>query len=144
MSIWRRSQTLEALNALGAGTMARPLGIVFTEIGEDFLRGTMPVDDRTRQPLGLLHGGASVALAETLGSTGANLCVDDSRVCLGQEINANHVRSARAGTVIGTARPLHLGGRSQVWGIDIVDEAGALVCVSRLTMAVIPRPDHGP
>ena len=140
MSIWRRSQTLESLNALGAGTMARPLGIVFTEIGEDFLRGTMPVDDRTRQPLGLLHGGASVALAETLGSTGANLCVDDSRLCLGQEINANHVRSARTGTVTGTARPLHIGGRSQVWGIDIVDEAGALVCVSRLTMAVIPRP----
>jgi len=144
VSIWRRLQTLEMLNTLGAGTMARPLGIVFTEIGEDFIRGTMPVDDRTRQPLGLLHGGASVALAETLGSTGANLCVDDSRLCLGQEINANHVRSARTGTVTGTARPLHIGGRSQVWGIDIVDEAGALVCVSRLTMAVIPRPDHGP
>ena len=143
MSIWRRLQTLETLNTLGAGTMARPLGIVFTEIGEDFIRGTMPVDDRTRQPLGLLHGGASVALAETLGSTGANLCVDDSRLCLGQEINANHVRSARTGTVTGTARPLHIGGRSQVWGIDIVDEAGALVCISRLTMAVIPRPRRG-
>ena len=144
MSIWRRLQTLETLNTLGAGTMARPLGIVFTEIGEDFIRGTMPVDDRTRQPLGLLHGGASVALAETLGSTGANLCVDDSRLCLGQEINANHVRSARTGTVTGTARPLHIGGRSQVWGIDIVDEAGTLVCISRLTMAVIPRPGRGP
>jgi 1,4-dihydroxy-2-naphthoyl-CoA hydrolase len=143
VSIWRRLQTLETLNSLGAGTMARPLGIVFTEIGEDFIRGTMPVDDRTRQPLGLLHGGASVALAETLGSTGANLCVDDSRLCLGQEINANHVRSARTGTVTGTARPLHIGGRSQVWGIDIVDESGALVCISRLTMAVIPRPRGG-
>jgi 1,4-dihydroxy-2-naphthoyl-CoA hydrolase len=143
VSIWRRLQTLETLNTLGAGTMARPLGIVFTEIGEDFIRGTMPVDDRTRQPLGLLHGGASVALAETLGSTGANLCVDDSRLCLGQEINANHVRSARTGTVTGTARPLHIGGRSQVWGIDIVDESGALVCISRLTMAVIPRPRRG-
>ena len=143
MSIWRRLQTLEMLNTLGAGTMARPLGIVFTEIGEDFIRGTMPVDDRTRQPLGLLHGGASVALAETLGSTGANLCVDDSRLCLGQEINANHVRSARTGTVTGTARPLHIGGRSQVWGIDIVDESGALVCISRLTMAVIARPRGG-
>jgi 1,4-dihydroxy-2-naphthoyl-CoA hydrolase len=143
MSIWRRSQTLESLNALGSGTMARPLGIVFTEIGEDFIRGTMPVDDRTRQPLGLLHGGASVALAETLGSTGANLCVDDSHLCLGQEINANHVRSARTGTVTGTARPLHIGGRSHVWGIDIVDEAGALVCISRLTMAVIPKPRPG-
>jgi len=143
VSIWRRLQTLETLNTLGAGTMARPLGIVFTEIGEDFIRGTMPVDDRTRQPLGLLHGGASVALAETLGSTGANLCVDDSRLCLGQEINANHVRSARTGTVTGTARPLHIGGRSQVWGIDIVDESGALVCISRLTMAVITRPRGG-
>ena len=143
MSIWRRLQTLEMLNTLGAGTMARPLGIVFTEIGEDFIRGTMPVDERTRQPLGLLHGGASVALAETLGSTGANLCVDDSRLCLGQEINANHVRSARTGTVTGTARPLHIGGRSQVWGIDIVDESGALVCISRLTMAVIARPRGG-
>ena len=143
MSIWRKLQTLETLNSLGAGTMARPLGIVFTEIGEDFIRGTMPVDDRTRQPLGLLHGGASVALAETLGSTGANLCVDDSLVCLGQEINANHVRSARSGIVTGTARPLHVGGRSQVWGIDIVDESGALVCISRLTMAVIPRSRRG-
>jgi 1,4-dihydroxy-2-naphthoyl-CoA hydrolase len=143
VSIWCRLQTLETLNTLSAGTMARPLGIVFTEIGEDFIRGTMPVDDRTRQPLGLLHGGASVALAETLGSTGANLCVDDSRLCLGQEINANHVRSARTGTVTGTARPLHIGGRSQVWGIDIVDESGALVCISRLTMAVITRPRGG-
>jgi 1,4-dihydroxy-2-naphthoyl-CoA hydrolase len=143
VSIWCRLQTLETLNTLSAGTMARPLGIVFTEIGEDFIRGTMPVDDRTRQPLGLLHGGASVALAETLGSTGANLCVDDSRLCLGQEINANHVRSARSGTVTGTARPLHIGGRSQVWSIDIVDEAGALVCISRLTMAVLTRPRSG-
>jgi 1,4-dihydroxy-2-naphthoyl-CoA hydrolase len=143
VSIWRRSQTLETLNALGAGTLVRPLGIVFTEIGEDFIRGTLPVDDRTRQPLGLLHGGASVALAETLGSTGANLCVDDTRVCLGQEINANHVRSARTGTVTGTARPLHLGARSHVWAIDIVDETGALVCISRLTMAVIPKPRTG-
>jgi 1,4-dihydroxy-2-naphthoyl-CoA hydrolase len=139
VSIWRRASTLEALNALAEGTMARPLGILFTEIGSDFIRGTMPVDDRTRQPMGLLHGGASVVLAETLGSTGANLCVDGSRVCLGQDINANHVRSARAGLVTGTARPLHLGGRSQVWSIDIVDESGALICVSRLTMAVIER-----
>jgi len=87
-----------------------------------------------------LHGGASVTLAETLGSTGANMCVDGRQLCLGQEINANHVRSARTGIVTGTARPLHLGGRSQVWGIDIVDESGALVCVSRLTMAVMARP----
>jgi len=139
VSIWRRSASLAALNAAAEGTMAGPLGIVFTEIGADFIRGTMPVDDRTRQPMGLLHGGASVALAETLGSTGANLCVDESRICLGQEINANHVRSARAGIVTGTARPLHIGGRSQVWSIDIAEESGALVCVSRLTMAVLER-----
>jgi len=139
VSIWRRLQSLDALNASTAGTMVRPLGIVFTEIGDDFIRGTMPVDDRTRQPLGLLHGGASVALAETLGSTGANMCVDESSRCLGQEINANHVRSARTGIVTGTARPVHIGGRSQVWSIEMVDQSGALVCISRLTMAVLSK-----
>jgi 1,4-dihydroxy-2-naphthoyl-CoA hydrolase len=138
MSIWRSPLTLQALNAASAGTMVRQLGIVFTEIGEDFIRATMPVDDRTRQPYGLLHGGASVALAETLGSTGANMCVDPSRYrCLGQEINANHVRAARAGSVTGTARPLHIGGRSQIWSIEITNEAGKLVCVARLTMAIL-------
>ncbi len=144
MSIWRNLQPLAVLNAQSAGTIMRPLGIAFTEIGEDFIRGTMPVDDRTRQPWGLLHGGASVTLAETLGSMGANMCVDDTRLCVGQEINANHVRSVRSGVVTGTARPLHLGGRSHVWGIDIVDESGALVCISRLTMAVIARPPPAP
>jgi len=140
MSIWRSLQTLAALNAATSGTMVRQLDIVFTEIGEDFIRATMPVDERTRQPYGLLHGGASVALAETLGSTGANMCVDPSRYrCLGQEINANHVRSARSGLVTGTARPLHIGGASQVWSIDIANAAGQLVCVSRLTMAVLRR-----
>ena len=138
MSIWRSLQTLEALNAANLGTMVQHLDIVFTEIGEDFIRATMPVDERTRQPYGLLHGGASVALAETLGSTGANMCVDRSRCrCLGQEINANHMRPARGGRVTGTARPLHIGMRSQVWSIDITNEADELVCVSRLTMAVL-------
>jgi 1,4-dihydroxy-2-naphthoyl-CoA hydrolase len=138
VSIWQSLQTLEALNAASSGTMVRQLDIVFTEIGDDFIRATMPVDERTRQPYGLLHGGASVALAETLGSTGANMCVDRSRYrCLGQEINANHMRAARAGRVTGTARPLHVGMRSQVWSIDIANEAGELVCVSRLTMAVL-------
>lgn len=144
MSIWRNPASLEALNARGDGTLLRPLGIVFTEIGEDFIRGTMPVDDRTRQPYGLLHGGASVALAESLGSMGASLCVDATRyLCVGQEINANHVKSVRSGNVTGTARPLHMGARSHVWSIDIINEAGALVCVSRLTVAVIPRPQAG-
>jgi 1,4-dihydroxy-2-naphthoyl-CoA hydrolase len=141
VSIWRSVLPLETLNAGGAGTLMGPLGIEFTEIGEDFVRGTMPVDARTHQPYGLLHGGASVALAETLGSMGANMCVDSSRyLCVGQEINANHLKSVRSGRVTGTARPLHVGMRSQVWSIDIVNEAGALVCVSRLTVAVIQRP----
>ncbi|MEG3183777.1 hotdog fold thioesterase [Lysobacter erysipheiresistens] len=114
-----------------------PLGIVFTEIGPDFVRGTMPVDERTRQPYGLLHGGASVLLAETLGSSAGNLCVPDGKVCVGIEINANHVRAARDGVVTGTARPVHVGGRTQVWEIRIEDAAGELVCISRLTLAVI-------
>jgi 1,4-dihydroxy-2-naphthoyl-CoA hydrolase len=140
MTIWRSPKTLEAVNAGSINTLMRPLHILFTEIGEDFIRGTMPVDERTRQPYGLLHGGASAALAETLGSLGANMCVDASRYfCLGQEINANHVRSVRSGLVTGTARPLHLGRSSQVWSIDIVNESGALVCVSRLTMAVLKK-----
>jgi 1,4-dihydroxy-2-naphthoyl-CoA hydrolase len=138
VSIWHDPQTLDALNATSRGTLARHLGIEFNEIGNDFLCATMPVDERTHQPYGLLHGGASVALAETLGSTGAVLCVDRSQfLCVGQEINANHLRSVRSGRVTGTARPLHIGGRSQVWAIDIVNDAQELVCVSRLTMAVI-------
>jgi 1,4-dihydroxy-2-naphthoyl-CoA hydrolase len=138
VSIWTSVQTLDELNAASANTMMRHLDIVFEEIGEDFLRATMPVDDRTRQPMGLLHGGASVVLAESIGSVGANLCVDRSKfVCVGQEINANHVRSARSGRVSGTARPAHLGGRTQVWAIEIVDEAKELLCISRLTIAVL-------
>src|ERR1700689_3431713 len=128
MSIWRSLRTLEELNGNRDGTLIANLGILFTEIGDDFVRGTMPVDARTRQPYGLLHGGASVALAETLGSTGATMCVDTTQfLCLGQEINANHVRAARAGLVTGTARPVHLGGRTQVWTTDIRDDAGNLV-----------------
>ena len=141
MSIWLNPPSLEQLNAATVGTMMRPLGIVFTEVGPDFLRAAMPVDERTRQPYGLLHGGASVTLAETLGSTGATLCTDSERfLCVGQEINANHLRSAKSGRVIGTARPVHIGGRSHVWGIEIVNEAGALICISRLTLAIIERP----
>ena len=138
MNIWRTLQTLDELNTAGAGTMVEHAGIVFSEIGEDYLRGTMPVDERTKQPFGLLHGGASVVLAETLGSMGANMCVDRARyLCVGQEINANHVRSARGGVVTGTARPVYLGGRSQVWSIEIADENQALLCVARLTMAIL-------
>ena len=144
MMIWKSLRSVEELNSGRAGTMIEHLGIEFTEIGDDFVRGTMPVDGRTRQPYGLLHGGASVALAETLGSTGAVMCVDTAEYqCVGQEINANHVRPARAGLVIGTARPVHLGGRSQVWTIDIVDEFRRLVCTSRLTVAVVRRGSLG-
>ena len=138
MSIWRSPQTLDELNAVNEGTLVRHLGIVFSEIGGDFIRATMPVDHRTRQPYGLLHGGASVVLAETLGSTGAVMCVDKAGfLCVGQEINANHVRSARRGQVTGTARPVHLGGRSHVWAIEIVNDEQALVCISRMTVAII-------
>ena len=136
-SPFRRDTSVERLNELSRGTAMGPLGIVFTEIGHDFVRGTMPVDERTRQPYGLLHGGASVLLAETLGSSAGNLCVPEGRVCVGIEINANHVRAARDGTVTGTARPVHVGGRTQVWEIRIEDEGGELVCISRLTLAVI-------
>jgi 1,4-dihydroxy-2-naphthoyl-CoA hydrolase len=146
MSIWFRPFTLADLQRMYAtgGDLAAHLDIRFTEVGPDFLRGTMPVDARTRQPFGLLHGGASVALAETLGSMAANFCLDTTRFyAVGQEINANHVRSARSGRVTGTARPVHLGGRSHVWDIRIEDDAGRLTCVSRLTMSVLEAPGKG-
>lgn len=129
--------SLDALNALSRGTAIETLGIVFTEIGIDFLRATMPVDARTRQPYGLLHGGASVLLAETLGSTAGNLCTAPGRRCVGLEINANHLRAVRDGRVTGTARALHVGARTQVWEIRIEDARGKPVCVSRLTLAVV-------
>ncbi len=144
MRVWKSVRTTAELNVGRAGTLSEHLGIEFTEIGDDYLRGTMPVDMRTTQPYGLLHGGASVALAETLGSSGANMCVDTREfLCVGQEINANHVRSARSGFVTGTARPLHLGGRSQVWTIDILNEACKLVCTTRFTVAVLRRGSVG-
>jgi 1,4-dihydroxy-2-naphthoyl-CoA hydrolase len=140
LGIWFERPTLEQLRAMQAATLVEHLGMQVTEVGDDYLRGTMPVDSRTRQPSGLLHGGASVALAESLGSLGAVWCVDRSRyTCVGQEINANHLRAAREGFVTGTARPFHLGSRSHVWGIEIRDEAERLVCVSRITMAVLER-----
>ena len=120
--------------------MVEQLGIRFIEVGPDFLRATMPVDHRTQQAMGILHGGASVALAETLGSIGANMCLDlEKKVCVGQEINANHVRPASSGLVTGTARPLHIGQRTQVWQIEIRDARERLVCISRITLAVIDR-----
>ena len=137
--MFRADFTLDTLNAWSEGTLMRPLGILFTQIGPDYLRGTMPVDARTRQPYGLLHGGASVALAETLGSTAGMMCVAEGEGVVGIEINANHLRGVREGIVTGTARPLHVGRSTQVWEIRIEDEAGQPVCVSRLTLAVIRR-----
>jgi len=144
MSIWFSSFTIEDIADRGAGTMVGHLGIRFTEVGPDFLRATMPVDERTRQLMGVLHGGASVALAETIGSFAANLCVDHTRFyCVGQEINANHVRPAASGLVTATAKPFHVGTRSHVWHIEIHDDRQRLVCVSRLTMAVVDRQPPG-
>jgi uncharacterized protein (TIGR00369 family) len=139
-SPFRRAITLEALNALSRGTAMEPLGIVFTELGPDYLRGTMPVDARTRQPYGLLHGGASVLLAETLGSTAGGLCVEAGQGVVGIEINANHLAGVREGVVTGTARALHVGRSTQVWEIRIEDERARLACISRLTLAVIALP----
>jgi 1,4-dihydroxy-2-naphthoyl-CoA hydrolase len=138
MAIWFANPTLEDAMGIQKGLLPDHLGMVFTELGADFLRGTMPVEPRTRQPMGYLHGGASVAFAETLGSVGANLVVDRTRFrALGQEINANHLRPVTDGLVTGTARPFHIGARSHVWSIEIRDPGERLVCVSRLTMAVV-------
>jgi 1,4-dihydroxy-2-naphthoyl-CoA hydrolase len=138
MAIWKRHADLETLNAWSRGTLMQALDIRITELGDDFLRGTMPVDDRTRQPYGILHGGASVALAETLGSTAAMLCCENGRATVGLEINANHLRAVREGLVTATARPIHVGRSTQVWEIRIENEAGELTCIARLTMAVVP------
>src|SRR3954464_9049939 len=138
MAIWFGNPTIEDADASQQGLLAPHLGIRFTECGADFLRASMPVEPRTRQPMGYLHGGASLVLAETVGSVAANLVVDRSKQrCMGQEINANHLRPVADGLVIGTARPYHIGQRSQVWSIEIRDPQERLVCISRLTMAVI-------
>ena len=137
MTIWKRDWAREQGHSRRADTLVGHLDIEVVEVGEDFVRGTMPVDARTHQPFGLLHGGASVALAETLGSIAANLAVDETHYCVGLEINANHLRAVRSGHVTGTARPIHLGRSTQVWDIRIHDEQDRPVCVSRLTMAVL-------
>lgn len=140
MSIWFRKPSLEEANQAYDTTIMGVLDIRITEIGEDFITGTMPVDTRTHQPFGILHGGASVVLAETLGSFAANYCVDTAKFyCVGLDINANHLRSVRSGLVTGTARPVHVGKSTQVWEIRIVDENGKSACISRLTMAVLAR-----
>jgi 1,4-dihydroxy-2-naphthoyl-CoA hydrolase len=140
MSIWHATATPEHLTKMGLRNLAGHLGIRITEVGEDFLRASMPVNEHTHQPFGVLHGGASVALAETVGSIASMLCVDTERyMCVGQEINANHLRAVSSGQVIATARPFHRGRTSHVWHVEIRDEKEQLVCVSRLTMAVVER-----
>ncbi|EKO3586944.1 hotdog fold thioesterase [Vibrio metschnikovii] len=136
MEIWKKPISLERLNATSKNTMMEHLNIIYTEITENSISATMPVCSYTHQPLGMLHGGASVVLAETLGSIAGNFAVDETRYCVGLDINANHLRAMRQGQVIGTAKPIHIGISTQVWQIDITDEQGRLVCVSRLTLAV--------
>jgi len=138
--LFNPSLTIEQLNAFSRNTLLEHLGIELTLIVEDFLVARMPVDHRSHQPHGLLHGGASVALAESLGSLAAFLTLDEqTKSCVGVEINANHIKGVRSGFVIGTARPLHVGGRTQVGEIKITNEKSELVCVSRITMAVIDK-----
>lgn len=139
--IWHnKNLSIDQLLLMGENNMAGWLGIEFVELGEDFLIGKMPVDHRTIQPYGLLHGGASCVLAETLGSIGSSLVIDtDQFICVGLEINANHIKSAREGFVTGIAKPIHLGSSTHVWDIRITNEKNALICISRLTVAILPR-----
>ncbi len=141
--IWRDVPSLQTTNEQSAQSLIGQLGIEFLEVGEDYLVARMPVDERTRQPVGILHGGASVVLAETLASWGGTLTVDHDRAsCVGMEINANHLRPVASGWVTGVARPVALGRRNQVWEVRITNDDGKLVCVSRCTMAVVPTPTY--
>ena len=139
--IWFNKEVkLNDLKSLAPGTMSNHLGMEWLEIGPDFLRMRMPVDERTKQPYGLLHGGASCALAETVGSIGSHLVIDPAKyICVGLEINANHISSARSGFVIATAIPLHVGGTTHVWDIKIHDEKNKLISVCRLTVAILKK-----
>lgn len=137
MAIWRKPAQLTDINARNAQTAVAHLGIEITELGDDYLVGRVPVDDRTKQPFGLLHGGVSVVLAETLGSIAAYHACPEGHMAVGLDINANHLRSARSGWVTGTAKPVHVGKTTQVWQIDMVDDSGKLTCVSRITMAIL-------
>lgn len=140
MAIWFKHFSINDLNERGKNTMADFLGIKFTEIGDESLTATMHANEQTKQPIGIIHGGANVVLAETIASTGANAVVDiEQYYCVGLEINANHIRPVKEGLVKGIARPLHLGRTTQVWHIEILNEAGKLTCVSRMTAAVISR-----
>lgn len=137
MPIWKRPVSIEDLTAIHVDTAVAHLGIEFLEVGDDFIRARVPVDTRTKQPFGLLHGGVSVLLAETLGSCGAAYAAPEDRRFVGLDINANHLRGATSGWVTGITRPVHIGRTTQVWHIELRNDAGQLTCVSRLTMAVL-------
>jgi len=140
MAIWTATPTLEQMTALSRNTAVSHLGIEYLEVGDDYLKGRIPVDQRTVQPFGILHGGASVLLAETLGSMAANWCVrDKGMMAVGLDINANHIRPTASGWVYGTAKALHLGSATQVWEIRLENEQGKLTCMCRLTMAITKR-----
>lgn len=140
MKIWQSEIDLHIVTERGKNTMSDFLGIEFIDVGDDFLAASMPVDQRTKQPVGIMHGGASCVLAETVGSTAAQFCVDNNHYyCVGLDINTNHVRAMRSGRVIGVARPFHLGKSTQVWGIEVRNEEGQLVSINRLTMAVLQK-----
>ncbi len=137
MPLWKQPLSIDVLNAVHVGTAVAHLGIEFLEVGDDSIRARVPVDARTRQPYGLLHGGVSVVLAETLGSCGAAFSCPEGYRAVGLDINANHLRGATSGWVTGVARPVHVGRTTQVWQIDLTNDAGELTCVSRITMAVL-------
>lgn len=142
MIIWKREASIAAMNERSKNTMMEHLSIQFTEVGDDYVIGSMPVNTKTQQPLGIMHGGASCVLAETLGSTAANFCVEFPKFyCVGLSINTNHIRSVREGFVFGKAVPEHLGRSTQLWNIEIRDEQQKLISVTRLTMAVLSKPD---
>ncbi len=140
-NIWHHQPNIDLINnSINQGTICEQLGIVVTEVGDDYIVGTMPADARTFQPFGVVHGGANVVLAESLGSIGGSHVADISQVkCLGQEVSATHLRPVSSGLVTGTARPIHLGRRSQVWEIRLEDDRGKLTCISKLTLAIIPH-----
>lgn len=138
-AIWKRPFSVEILTAVHVNTTASHLGIEFLEVGDNFLRARAPVDERTRQPVGILHGGVSVLLAETLGSCGAAWAAPEGHRAVGLEINANHLRSVSEGWVTGTARPIHVGRSTHVWQIELVDDRGRPTCISRITIAILPQ-----
>ena len=140
MKIWKCHDSIEDLTNRSKNTLVENIGIEYIEIGEDYIKAKMPVDNRTRQPYGILHGGASLAFAETLGSVAARLSIDNSKKrCVGLEINANHVRSVSDGFVYGIVKPLNLGNSIHVWEIEITDEEGKLVCISRMTLSILEK-----